>query len=217
MHNVWFATSRNSQKKHDVIQASAFWHGQRKARATRLCTSILQAMKPNKFAYETDSCLMSCWPHEDAPAPLLEGATTAAQVHHTYKLFHSTIYQLTRGQGGPGWMAARLFRFTSTTFHTLVNVRSASYFNTPQLRQLHADAKIIIQLEPVTDITHDNVTDMEDETLPSQRSGLCAVLSTKKQRSKHSNCTPEYCKKRCDNKQQLVAKCIEHGIDKLGK
>ena len=46
MRSVWFATSRNSQKKHDVIQASAFRHGQGKARAARLCTSMPPAMKP---------------------------------------------------------------------------------------------------------------------------------------------------------------------------
>ena len=119
---------------------------------------------------------------------------------------------MTRGQGGPGWMAARPFRFSSTSFHTLVNVRSAQYFNTSQLLELHAEAKSIVQLNPSTDITHDNVTELEDETLPSQRSGLHAVISPNTQRTKHSNITPKYWLNLCSNRQKLIEKCIEHGI-----
>ena len=53
------------------------------------------------------------------------------------------------------------------------------------MRELHDKAKNIIQLEPDTEIMLDNVTDLEDETLPYQRSGLHAVLTATKQRSKH--------------------------------
>lgn len=179
MRSSWTATSRNPKKNHDVIQASAFRHGQGKVRAARLCTSIPSAMKPNEFVCETASSVMSRIPHESTPAPLSEGATVAAQIHHTFQLFHSEVFRMSTGQTGPGWMCLRLFRMTSTSFHTLVNVQSASYLNTPQLRELHADALSIIQLDPTTDITNDNVADTEDETLPSQRSGLHAVLAPK--------------------------------------
>ena len=115
-------------------------------------------------------------------------------------------------QGGLGWMAVRPWRFASTSLCVVVNVRSAQYFNTPQLIELHAEAKKIIQLDPTTDITLDNVVNLEDDTLLSQKSGLHAVLSTNKQKAKHSNYTPQYWLKIFQNRNKMVDKCINHGI-----
>ena len=98
--------------------------------------------------------------------------------------------------------------------HIVVNVKSAQYFNTPQLRELHAEAIEILKLQPTTSITIDNVAETEDDTLPSQRSGLYAVVSSNKQKAKHLNCTAEYWLKNCANRKIMVEKCREHGIGK---
>ena len=97
MRNSWTATSRNPKKKHDVIQASAFRHGQGKARAARLCTSIPEAMKSNEFVYETDSYKITRVPHGAAPAPLKDGATTAEKIRHAIEISHLMNFRMTRG------------------------------------------------------------------------------------------------------------------------
>ena len=85
------------------------------------------------------------------------------------------------------------------------------------MRELHDKAKNIIQLEPDTEIMLDNVTDLEDETLPYQRSGLHAVLTATKQITKHSNCTAKYWLNLCSNWQKMVDKFIHYGIGEFMK
>mmetsp|Transcript_56501 Transcript_56501/g.120005 ORF Transcript_56501/g.120005 Transcript_56501/m.120005 type:complete len:754 (+) Transcript_56501:1863-4124(+) len=61
-------------------------------------------------------------------------------------------------------------------------------------------------------VTYENSATLEDETLPSQRSGLHAQLNSI-QRARHDNCTPEYWLRQCSNRKKMVEKCIEFGID----
>ena len=117
-------------------------------------------------------------------------------------------------QGGIDWMTLRPWRFSSTSFHMAINVRFADYFEMTQLRVLHEEAKTIIQLNPTTDVTLANVATTEDETLPSQRSGLFARLSRSSQGSHHSNCTAEYWLKNGGSRKKLGETCRKNGIGK---
>ena len=91
-------------------------------------------------------------------------------------------------------------------------MKTAQYYDTPQLRELHSEVKKIMQLEPTTSITLDNVDEVEDETLPSQKSGLHTVFSQNKRKAKHSNCTTEYWLKNGGSRKVMIQKCVEYGI-----
>ena len=212
MRNAWTAISRNPQQPHDIIQAFVFSHGQGKTCAARLCTSIPEATKPNQFMYESSTTVSTCVPHGVAPHQLPAGASISDQIDHTFQTFEAGVYRMTRGQGGPGWLSAQPWCFTSTTFHTAVNVPSASYICGPQLKELHRDANNIIQRLPASQITLSNMTELEDIILPSQRNGLHAVLGTSKQKTKHSNTTAEYWLTNCSSRKKMVDKCNEHDI-----
>jgi hypothetical protein len=214
MRNSWTATTRDSKRPHDIVQASAFRHGQGKNRAARIATNMPELMKPNTFVYETRTNEIDRWPNEPVPtvAPL-PGSKFRDFALHDHKLLRSRVYQMVRGQGGPDWMAARPWRFSSTSFHVIVNVRDAEYFNSVQLRELHSNAKDIIQIQPTKTVTFENVADLDDDTLPSQKSGLQAKINSSSiTQARHSNCTPEYWLRVCKTRATLRLKCIEYGI-----
>ena len=160
-----------------------------------------EAMKPNTLFYETRTTEIDWWSNESVPTvhpP--DGAKFCDLAKHDHKPLLSCVYQMVRGQGGPDWMAARPWRFSSTSFHVIVNVRDAEYFNSVQLWELYSNAKDIIQIKPTKTVTFDNVADLDDDTLPSQKSGLQVKMNTNPTtQARHSNCTPEYWLKVCKN------------------
>lgn len=103
---------------------------------------------------------------------------------------------------------------SSTSFHIVVNVRSADYFHTHQLRLLYEEAKVIIQLNPTTGVTLANAATVEDKTLPSQQSGIFARLSGSNQQSHHSNCTTEYWLKNRGPRKRLTETSQKYDIGK---
>ena len=214
MRTSWTAISRLPNRPHDVVQASAFGHGQGKNRAARIATNMPEAMKPNTFVYETRTNEIDRWSNGSVPTVCPpDGARFRELAKHDHKLLLSCVYQMVRGQGGPDWMAARTWRFSSTSFHIIVNVRDAEYFNSTQLRELHSNAKDIIQIQPTKTVTFDNVAELDDDTLPSQKSGLQAKLnSNRTTQACHSHCTPEYWLRVCKLRATLRQKCIEYGI-----
>ena len=64
-------------------------------------------------------------------------------------------------------------------------------------------------------VTYDNAMDLEEEDLPSQRSGLHAQLENNQasQQTRHSNCTEEYWLHICKNKKAFCDKCQDYRID----
>ena len=205
--------SQGTRSNHTTIFKPPFCcHGQGETRAARLCTIIPKAMKPNQFVYETRTTSFTCVPHGVAPYQLPTGASISHKIDHAFQTFEAGVYRMTRDQGSPGWLCVRSWRFTSINFHTVVNVRSVLYSCGPQLKELHRDAKNTIQLVPTSQITLSNVTELEDITLPSRRSGLHTVLRTSKQKTKHSNTTAEYWLKHCSSQKKMVDKCNNHGI-----
>lgn len=209
------ATSRSATQSHDVVQATVMRHGGGKTRAARIATSIPEAMNANAYVYETNSMAIDRRPHETTPPPLPEDANRRQEIKHSWSRFRSNVYVMSRKQGSQDWRSARQWRFTSTSFHTVVNVREAEYINTTILRELHSEIKSIVQLEPKTSVTYDNAIDLEDDDLPTQRSGLHAQLVSNRasQKARHSNCTPEYWLRQCSNRKEMVDKCDEYGID----
>ena len=104
------------------------------------------------------------------------------------------MYLKTRKQGTQDCFGGCTSQFTSAGLHTAVNISSAEYINTTQLRELHDAAKNIIQIQNTKNVTYDNAIELEEEDLPSQRSGLHAALANERssQRARHRNCTAEY-------------------------
>lgn len=215
MRNTWNATSKSATQSHDVIQATVMRHGGGKTRAARITTSLPEAMNANAYVYETNSMFIDRLPHGIAPQPLPEDASQSNQISRAWKQFRFSFYSMVRTQGSPDWMACRPWRFTSTSFHHVVNLERAEYINTTILRELHTETKSIIQLAPTTSVTYENAIDLDDEYLPMQRSGLHVHLASDRasQKARHSNCTTEYWLRQCSNRKEMVEKCDEYGID----
>ena len=112
--------------------------GKGKARAVRIGTNIPQIIG-NTWSYETDNSVTKYAAHTSPPSPLHQNATRAEVISHAMLLFQSLVYEYSTSQRSDCWRLARLFRWTSTSFHILVNVIAAPYFSTNELREQHAE------------------------------------------------------------------------------
>ncbi|KAL7459526.1 hypothetical protein ACHAWC_011246 [Mediolabrus comicus] len=193
-----------------AIQASVGRHGGGRMRGGRILTSLPEAMS-NAIVYETSSWSeMSRQAHKSPPPPLQEDATIDQVIAHAWKTFHASVYVISSSQRTADWFLGRLFRFTSTTFHIAVNVAAAEWYNTRELQELHLEILRIVQLRPQCTVTYDNVLDVVEEDLPSQRGNLHArVMSS---HTTHKNTTPEFWLKN-RTRPELRNACIEHGVD----
>ena len=106
-----------------------------------------------------------------------ENPTELQHVTNAWETLLSSVYLKTQKQGTQDWFGGRTWQFTSTGLHTAVNVSSAEYINTTQLRELHNAAKNIIQIQPTNNVAYSNAIELEEEDLLSQRSGLHAALA----------------------------------------
>lgn len=167
-----------------------FWHNQGNTCTACLTTSIPESTNPNKFLYETDTALFTCWTHSVVPLTLLEHVGLLEQLRHACQLIKADIYLIIWGHALNDWIAACPYWISSTYFHTVVNVPTTHYFSTPQLCTLHVKDLAIIQFQPADGIMLDNVAQAEDKTLSSQRSGIHLALSSHNQGTKHLNGTP---------------------------
>ena len=52
------------------------------------------------------------------------------EINKAWEKFFSTIYQMTKMQRTQDWFLSRMFRFTSTTFHSIINIRKAIFIDT---------------------------------------------------------------------------------------
>ena len=206
--SVWVARSKRSGGK--TIQASVLRHGAGKKRGARIATNLPEAMT-DAIVYETSASSELKRKEHAAPpdAPLQPGATINDEISHAWQEFHSSLFAISSSQRTVDWFLGRLYRFTSTTFHTAINVNAADYFNTPELKQLHQDILEIVQLNPRQTITFENAADLEEEDLPSQRNSLYAELPTSNRR--HKNTSIEFWKKK--RKGELQIACTNHGVD----
>ena len=78
------------------------------------------------------------------------------RVKQGWSAFISSVFQLTQHQRTTDWFLACMFCFTSTTFHVGINVSTAVYFNTLQLRNLFKYCKELVQISPYKHVTVDN-------------------------------------------------------------
>ena len=96
------------------------------------------------------------------------------------------------------WFLVRMFCFTSTTFHAVINVSTSVYFNTVQLRNLFEYRKEVVQIYPQNHVTVDNALALEDLDLPGQRGNQIRVFERqgedagRNRKVFHVNSTPEF-------------------------
>lgn len=58
-----------------------------------------------------------------------------------------------------------MLRFTSTTFHSIINIRNSIFIHTIELKLLHCNCKHFAKLYPSVDITKNNAATYKDEDL----------------------------------------------------
>ena len=174
------------------IQASVMRHGANRVRGSRIATNMVNA-KQNIWVYET-SRRMTRLPIQLPPRPLGENASRKIQIEHAWEKFLADVIVLTLLQRTVDWFLARLYCFSSTSFHASVNVKAAAYINTESMRTLHARCLQILRLHPRNTITVQNAVYLEDEDLPIQRGHLGRVEGTGEEQAQPSDekCTTNY-------------------------
>ena len=116
------------------------------------------------------------------------------------------------------WLLARIFCFTSTTFHVVINVSTAVYFNTMQLRNLFEYCKEVVQISPQNHVTVDNALALEDLDLPGQRGNQIRVFERqgedagRNRRVVHVNSTTAFWLRCNRTKPQLQEICANNSI-----
>ena len=91
-----------------------------------------------------------------------------------------------------------MFCFTGTTFHVVINVSTAVYFNTVQLWNLFEYCKEVVQISPQNHVIVENALALEDLDFPGQRGNQICVLERKgedsgrNRRVVHVNSTPAF-------------------------
>ena len=204
------ALGRINPKATDVIQASTMRQGAGKVRASRIATNTPEAMS-NEWVLETTTCNASKRrPHATPPNPLPSNASFDSKAKYYFQLFESGVFIMTLFQRTQCWFLSRLFVFSSTSAHAVWNVRSAEYFNTPRLNELHRRIKQILRLNPQKNVYLENAIEHEDEHLPSQSTGLHARLQSNQV---HNNCSAEWWKKRNHNRNWYIDKLDELKIN----
>ena len=218
---IFFARSRI----HRNIRVLVLRHGMGKVRAVRIATNIPECIA-NAWVYETAAGNFSQLPHfqmeslpstdrdEDDEVRLAEDI----RVKQGWSAFLSGVFQFTQRQQTTDWFLARMFCFTSTTFHVVINVSTAVYFNTMQLRNLFEYCKEVVQISPQNHVTVDNALALEDLDLPGQRGNLIRVFERqgeeagRNRRVVHVNSTPAFWLRGNQTKPQLQELCDNNYI-----
>ena len=63
---------------------------------------------------------------------------------------------MTRTQNTVDWFLQRIGRFTSTSLHSVINVRNSLYFHNTNIKIIHSQCKNSMVPTPHTDITFDD-------------------------------------------------------------
>ena len=111
------------------------------------------------------------------------------RVEHLWTVFLANIIVLTLEQRTVDWFLARMFCFLSTAFHILINVKAAVYLNTSELRSLHSSILQILRLRPITTVTVQNASDLEDPDLGSPHGRARAEGATSSFSTVNEKCT----------------------------
>ena len=102
--------------------------------------------------------------------------------------------------------------------HGPINVYTAVYFNTMQLRNLFEQCKEVVQISQQNHVTVDNALALEDLDLPGQRGNQIRVLEIKgedagrNRRVVHVNSTPAFWLRGNRTKPQLQQLCANNSI-----
>ena len=188
LHNILFQVSivqAYGQRSRFVSQrgddqVSAMRHGATKVRVGLIDTNLPEAKQAGWVA-ET-SRIMSRQPHAKVRGIIFQhnnseltliccnlfqmpltslphNATVNDRVEYLWGVFFANINILTLDQRTVNWFLARMFCFSSTAFHILINAKAAVYLNTSELRSLHSSILQILRLHPITAITLQNAPD----------------------------------------------------------
>ena len=144
-------------------------HGLGRLQCVRLGTNMPMLIHNNFWIFETSSgCKGSgqVLQREHVQKNLhIISSTKSDETNSAWSTLMGSIYKMTQKQQTQDWFLSRMFCFTSTTFHCIVNMRSALFIDDVAFQILHVKCKIIAQLYPTTDITLKNAATYEDADL----------------------------------------------------
>ena len=193
MYSAWTTISRNLQQSHNIIQASI-----------RLCTSIPKAMKPSVCRQLVPLFFFTCVPYLWCCSPSTSGRRK--YIRSNWTCFLDVWNGSLLNDKGPRWprmavcpiMAFYKHHYPHNTQHVfcVAHMWSSAKGAAPGRK------KNIIQLVPTNQIKLSNVKELEDSTLPSERSALDAVLGTSKQKREHSKTTAGYWLRHCSSQRK---------------
>ena len=171
-----YGTRTHHRAVKDGVQVNVMRNGVGTIRAARIATNDPK-FKQDGWVAEVNR-VMKRTPHQSHPGDPRHNLSLQQQIDYAWEVFLAGVILLTLEQRTPDWFLARLFCFTSTTLHVLLNVKYAVYLRTARLRELHEECVKICRLHPRTSVTAENAATVEDTDLPSQLSRARAEGAT---------------------------------------
>ena len=149
-------------------------HGAGRLRCVRLGTNVPLLMQKNFWVFETTSGIKGDGivkrKEHFRDGVHMVASTRCEESNAAWKKLFGGIYEMTRKQRTQDWFLCRMFRFTSTTFHCVINIRSSIFIDDIPFQILHVRCKNIVQLSPSCDITLNNALTYEYVDLSETRS-----------------------------------------------
>ena len=189
-------------------------HGTGRMRCVRIGTNIPFLMTNRQWVFETTSgCKgqgqVARNEHFQSGVHVITSRKCEKHNRAWVKNF-STVYQMTKLQRTQDWFLCRMFRFTSTTFHSIINIRKCVFIDTVPFQVLHTQCKNIVQLYPTVDITTENASVYEDNDLNECRLSS-ALHSTSDIQSKQTT-DPKYYMNKYDKNGLVTLAKDKYGI-----
>ena len=201
-----------------TMKVSVLRNGIGKIRSARIATN-LPLLMDNSWVYELQSGDLGEIDvkriRDNTFQAYKKGSNTDEVI--AWENFIKNCIVMTSKQRTVDWFLMRMFRFTSTTLHVILNVRNAIYLNEHCIQLLHTSCKNIVMITALKDITLDNSLTEPDVDVGDLRRQVDNSNSSHKE-SKHEMSSPDYYKKGNRNsKSTLQKQCQEKGIAFLEK
>ena len=163
--------SCTSNVRNDKISVSVLRNGVGKIRSAKIATNH-PLFANNDWVYESQKGDLGNGKLDVSQHVAVEVGSSDNSVNDVWNEFLQQVIVLTEKQRTTDWFLMRMFRFTSTTLHVVLNVNEAIYLHERDMKVCHQEYLSSLQLTPNKKVTLNNSLYLNDEDVGDLRSGL---------------------------------------------
>ena len=195
------------------MMLSVLRNGIGKIRSARIATNVPMLME-NSWVYELSSGDLGTIDIKRNKYETILNPTSSSKIeeNNAWEIFLDEILVMTQKQRTVDWFLMRMFRFTSTTLHVILNVRKAIYLDELPIQLIHTACKNIAMITPSKDINLDNsLTESDADVGDLRKQAVTSASSDTNCKDDMSN--PAYYRRgNSKTKQALQQLCQEMGV-----